>query len=57
MNTELYKSIALSMATYKKLRELADHKFEMAQSLAKTCSYFVEKAYQEYKANGKKSSR
>jgi hypothetical protein len=45
------------MATYKKLRELADHNFEMAQSLAKTCSYFVEKAYQEYKANGKKSSR
>ncbi len=57
MNTELYKSIALSMATYKKLRELADHNFEMPLSLAKSCSYFITKAYEEYKANGKKSSR
>jgi hypothetical protein len=57
MNTDLYKSIALSMESYKKLRELADHNFEMPLSLAKSCSYFITKAYEEYKANGKKSSR
>ena len=57
MNTDLFKSIALNMDTYKKLREMADKKFEMPQSLAKTASYFIKKAYEEYKANGIKSPR
>ena len=45
------------MDTYKKLREMADKKFEMPQSLAKSASYFIQKAYVEYKANGNKSPR
>ena len=45
------------MDSYKKLRELADKKFEMPQSLAKSASYFIQKAYEEYKANGNKSPR
>jgi hypothetical protein len=57
MNTDLFKSIALNMDTYKKLREMADRKFEMPQSLAKTASYFIIKAYENYKANGNKSPR
>ena len=57
MNTDLFKSIAISMDTYKKLREMADSKFEMRQSLAKSASYFIQKAYEEYKANGNKSPR
>jgi len=57
MNTDLYKSIALNMDSYKKLREMADKKFEMPQSLAKTASYFILKAYENYKANGNKSPR
>ena len=57
MNTDLFKSIALNIETYKKLREMADKKFEMPQSLAKTASYFIIKAYEDYKANGNKSPR
>ena len=57
MNTDLYKSIALNMDSYRKLREMADKKFEMPQSLAKTASYFILKAYENYKANGNKSPR
>ena len=44
MDTEKYKSIALSMATYKKLREMSDTKFEMPQSMAKTASFFIDQA-------------
>ena len=53
MNTDLFKSIALNIDTYKKLREMADKKFEMPQSLAKSASYFILKAYEDWKANGK----
>ena len=45
------------METYKKLREMADKKFEMPQSLAKTASYFITKAYEDFKANGNKSPK
>ena len=45
------------MDTFKKLREMADRKFEMPQSLAKTASYFIIKAYENYKANGYKSQK
>jgi len=57
MNTELFKSIALSKKTYLALREMADKKFEMPQSMAKTASYFILKGYENYKANGNKSPR
>ena len=45
MDTEKYKSIALNMETYKKLRTLSDEQFEMPQSLAKTASYFIDNAF------------
>ncbi len=57
MNTDLFKSIALNMDTYKKLREMADKKFEMPQSLAKSASYFIQKAYEEWKSNGNRNSK
>ena len=57
MNTDRFKSIALNIDTYKKLRELSDKKFEMPQSMAKTASYFILKGYENYKANGNKSPR
>ena len=52
MNTDLFKSIALSKKTYEKLREMSDKRFEMPQSMAKTASYFILKGYEDYK-NGK----
>ena len=45
------------MDSYRKLREMADKRFEMPQSLAKSASYFIQKAYEKYKANGNKSPR
>jgi|TARA_R110002051_G_C8363038_1_gene442222 hypothetical protein len=48
MDTEKYKSIALNMDTYKKLRTMSDSKFEMPQSMAKTASYFIDQAFVEF---------
>ena len=49
MDTDKYKSIALSMVTYKKLREMSDKKFEMPQSMAKTASFFIDQAFDNFK--------
>ncbi len=48
MDTSRFKSIALSMETYKKLREMSDNKFEMPQSMAKTASFFIEQAFIDF---------
>ena len=48
MDTEKYKSIALNMDTYKKLREMSDTKFEMPQSMAKTASFFIDQAFVDF---------
>ena len=55
MDTDKFKSIALNMETYKKLREMSDKKFEMPQSMAKTASYFIQKGFEDFKKNGKSS--
>ena len=57
MDTDKYKSIALSMDTYKKLRTLSDEQFEMPQSLAKTASYFINAAFSEHQENKDKNVR
>ena len=48
MDISRYKSIALSLETYKKLREMSDNKFEMPQSMAKTASFFIEQAFIDF---------
>jgi len=57
MDTEKYKSIALNMDTYKKLRVLSDDQFEMPQSLAKTASYFIDNAWIAYEDNKSKNAK
>jgi hypothetical protein len=57
MDTEKYKSIALSMDTYKKLRVLSDDHFEMPQSLAKTASYFIDNAFVTFSDNKSKNAK
>ena len=44
MDTDKFKSIALNMDTYTKLRELSDKQFEMPQSMAKTAAYYIQLA-------------
>lgn len=51
MDTDKFKSIALNMDSYKQLRELSDEMFEMPQSMARTASYFINKAHEEFKKN------
>ena len=57
MDTDKYKSIALSMDTYKKLRTLSDEQFEMPQSLAKTDSYFINAAFSAHQENKDKNAK
>ena len=57
MDTEKYKSIALNMETYKKLRTLSDEQFEMPQSLAKTASYFIDNAFVNFSDNKSKNAK
>jgi hypothetical protein len=57
LDTERYKSIALNMETYKKLRVLSDDQFEMPQSLAKTASYFIDNAWTAYEDNKSKNAK
>jgi len=57
MDTDKYKSIALNMETYKKLRVLSDDHFEMPQSLAKTASYFIDNAWTAYEDNKSKNAK
>ena len=48
MDTDRFKSIALNMETYNKLRELSDKQFEMPQSMAKTASYYIVQAHKNF---------
>ena len=53
MDTDRFKSIALSMETYLKLRELSDKQFEMPQSMAKTASYYIIQAHKNFTEQNK----
>jgi len=53
MDTDKFKSIALSMDTYLKLRELSDKQFEMPQSMAKTASYYIQLAHKDFSEKNK----
>ena len=58
MDTDRFKSIALSYEVYLKLRELSDKQFEMPQSMAKTASYYIlqaHKNFSEQNKNGKET--
>ena len=57
VNTDLFKSIALNIETYKKLRVLSDEQFEMPQSLAKTASYFINAAFVTFTENKSKNAK
>jgi len=47
MNTERYKSIALSMDAYKKLKSLAAHCYDAPISMAKMAEMLVLKKFDE----------
>lgn len=49
MDTERYKSIAISMPVYKKLKHLAENKFSAPVSMAKIVEMEVNKAFDNQK--------
>jgi len=53
MDTDKFKSIALNMETYNKLRELSDKNFEMPQSMAKTASFYILQAHKDFSEKNK----
>ena len=53
MDTDKFKSIALNMDTYQKLRELSDKQFEMPQSMAKTAAYYIQQAHRDFSEKNK----
>ena len=53
MDSEKFKSVAINIASWKMLRELADKKFELPISLSKTTEFLIEKSHGEYKKDGK----
>ena len=47
MDTDKYKSIAISMPVYLKLKELAEKKFDAPVSMAKIVEMEINKSYDE----------
>ena len=57
MDTDKFKSIALNMDSYNKLRELSDKNFEMPQSMAKTCAYYIQLAHKDFSEKNKNGNK
>ena len=57
MDSEKFKSVAINIDSYKKLRELADKRFELPISLSKTTEFLINKSHDEYKKENGKSAR
>ena len=48
MNIHNFKSIALNIDSYTKLKHLAQYRFEMPQSMAKVVAFLLAKAYEAF---------
>ena len=45
------------MDSYNKLRELSDKQFEMPQSMAKTCAYYIQLAHKDFSEKNKNGNK
>jgi hypothetical protein len=57
MNPEKFKSVAINISTFRLLVELSQKKFELPISMSKTVEFYIQKAHENWKENGKKQSR
>jgi len=57
MDSEKFKSVAINIDSYKKLRELADKRFELPISLSKTTEFLIKHSHDEYKKENGKSKK
>ena len=51
MDTDKFKSIAISMPTYTKLQEMAKNKFDAPVSMAKITEMAINKSYEKFVEN------
>ena len=49
MDVNNFKSIALNVDSYNKLKHLAQHRFEMPQSMAKVVAFLINQAFMIFK--------
>jgi len=56
MDTDKFKSLALRVPTYNKIREMADKQFSIPISMAKMNEFIINKAYEEWSNNNKPKS-
>ncbi len=57
MDTDKFKSLALRISTYNKIREMADRQFSIPISMAKMNEFIINKAYEEWSDNKKPQSK
>tara|TARA_R100000234_G_scaffold21422_2_gene12047 strand:- start:5491 stop:5664 length:174 start_codon:yes stop_codon:yes gene_type:complete len=51
MDTDRFKSIAISMPSYTKLKEMAKNKFDAPVSMAKIVEMAINKSYEKFVEN------
>jgi len=56
MDTDKFKSLALRVTTYNKIREMADKQFAIPISMAKMNEFIINKAYEDWSNNNKPQS-
>ena len=56
MDTDKFKSLALRIPTYNKIREMADKKFSIPISMAKMNEFIINITYEEWSNNNKPQS-
>ena len=56
MNPDKFKSVAINIKTYQLLEELSQKKFELPISMSKTVEFYITKAHEDFKKNGKAKS-
>ena len=57
MDADKFKSVAINIKTYRLLEELAQKKFELPISMAKTVEFFIQKGHEEFKADANRKSK
>ena len=57
MDTDKFKSLALRVNTYNKIREMADKIFSIPISMAKMNEYIIDKAHEEWMNKDKPQSK
>ena len=53
MDNTKQRNVGLRIATYNKIKELSESRFEMPVSMAQTVKFFIDKSYEDFINNKK----